>query len=72
MQSVEPFVTQPDTRVEKILWFVVAMTIGMIAFFFVLLLRDQRKAAALQAELVRRQRARREKRGEIQEAPAES
>lgn len=70
MQAVEPYIPPPEPYVNLILWVVAGITIGMIALFLVLLVRDQRKTQALQAELLRRRRERRTR--EVREAPSES
>jgi hypothetical protein len=59
MESVEPFTPPEDPLPRRILWAIFGGTLFFIALFWFLVVRDRRKALALQEELTRRRRARR-------------
>jgi len=61
MSEVERFIPPADTRTPKILLGVLIATVILAALLALLLLRDKRDSEALQRELVRRRRARRER-----------
>lgn len=63
MASVDPFIPPFDPRPRQIMWGVFIGTLATVALIWFLLRRDKRAAAELQAELVRRRRARRERVG---------
>ncbi len=61
MSSVEAFDPPLDPTTRQILWGVLVGTVVMIVLIFWLLRRDARSSKELQAELVRRRRARRDR-----------
>ena len=59
LADIERFVPAEDTRVTTIFAIVVGGTLALLGLLAVLLVRDKRKSAELQADLVRRRRERR-------------
>ena len=66
MSSLEPFVPAPDKSVDSVTLFVLGVTIALLVAIPLLVLRDRRKSAQLQRELVRRRQARRRRASEAQ------
>ncbi len=62
-EQLQPFEIPESRWLQTIAWFVAGLTIFLAGLFIVLLMRDRKKAAQFQAELVRRRRARRERLG---------
>lgn len=67
MQSVEPFVPPTGGPVDDFMLIAVIVMVLLIGLFPILLVRDRRRSAALQRELVRRRQERRSRR---QDSPA--
>lgn len=61
MSSLEPFVPTPDNSVDTVTYAVLGITLALLVLIPLLLLRDRRKSAQLQRELVRRRQERRER-----------
>lgn len=66
MEDVEIFTPPPDFLTRNIMWIVLGITAALASLIWFLLGRDKRKSEELQAELVRRRRARR---GKLAESP---
>lgn len=69
LHSIEEFVPEESNLVRNIFIVVTITLLLMAAVFWIVLMRDKRKAQALQEELVRRRRARRARHD--QQAPAQ-
>ncbi|MFT5048752.1 MAG: hypothetical protein ACI8QZ_000139 [Chlamydiales bacterium] len=59
LAAVEPFAPPEDTRTKTVMWGILGATVLLGFLLLFLLLHDKQKARVLQAELVRRRRARR-------------
>ena len=59
LASVDPFVPPEDLGTVRVMWGVLGASIALGGLLVFLLMRDKKKSHALQAELVRRRRARR-------------
>jgi len=65
LAAVDPFIPADDEQTVLVMWSVLGATVLLVLLLLFLLMRDKQKARALQAELVRRRRARRAPAGEL-------
>jgi len=69
LHSIERFIPPEDNFTQIALWTLGGLVVFMAVLFWVLLMRDKRKASALREELVRRRRERRARASSAPSAP---